>query len=421
MNKKGKIYVIITVIAILAIVFFEYTKPQKLNWFQSYAKQHKIPFGTYVFHDQLKRIFSEEHIIDVNRPPYEYLTTKDSISGTYIFVNNSIEFDDVELDELLDWTSKGNTLFIASESFNEKLMDTINANYINVFNYGSNFYVELKNKHLIKDSIYVFDKDNAIRYFNAIDTLQTSVLGTVSYSNKVDSLKAQISHLKTVTDSTHLYRDNINVIRQPFGKGTIILSMFPQAFTNYFVLKTPNHNYTAGLLSYIDDTKPVYLDAYYKSGKIMYTSPLYVLLNTKQLKWAYYMMLIGVFVYVIFEGKRKQRAIPIVEPLKNQSLDFTRTIANMYYEKGNHLEIARHKIQHFLDYVRSHLHLSTDTVDDDFLEHLAARSNNTIQDTELLFKAIDRINKATHITQKELEAMNSLVETFKSNNTWKNL
>lgn len=420
MKKQGKIYVIITVIAIIAIVIFESAKPQKLNWFQSYAKQHKIPYGTYVFHDQLERMFSEDRVIDIERPPYEYLRTNDSISGTYMFINNSIQFDDVELEELLNWTSKGNTLFIASERFNETLMDTLDLEYIDMFNYGSNFYVELKNDLIRKDSMYIFEKDYNIYYFNKIDTLESKVVGVVNYSNKVDSLTAEISHLKRPSDSTYLHRDKINIIKQSFGNGTIILSMFPQAFTNYFMLKSPNQNYTAGLLSYIEDSKPVYLDAYYKSGKTFYSSPLYILLNTEQLKWAYYIMLIGVLIYVIFEGKRKQRAIPIVPPIKNQTLDFTRTIANMYYERQDHLEIARHKIQHFLDYIRTHLHITTEVIDDDFLKHLAARSNNTIEDTNALFNAVKRIQGANHLTEKELETFNGLIETFKSNNQWKN-
>ena len=399
---------------------FESAKPQKLNWFQSYAKQHKIPFGTYVFHEQVERLFSKKGIVDVDRPPYEYLNGKDSISGTYVFINKSVQFDDIELEELLNWTSNGNTLFIASESFNETLIDTLGLKYINLFNYGSNFFVELKNDYIKKDSMYVFEKDHAIHYFSEIDTLQTNVLGVVNYSNKVDSLKAKISQLKTTSDSTYLNRNKVNVIKQPFGNGTIILSMFPQAFTNYFMLKSPNQNYTAGLLSYIEDSKPLYLDGYYKAGKTFYSSPLYILLNTEQLKWAYYMMLIGVLVYVIFEGKRKQRAIPVVPPLKNQTLDFTRTIANMYYEKQDHMDIAKHKIQHFLDYIRTHLHMSTEVINDDFLKNLAVRSNNTIEDVRTLFETIKHLQDTSQLTEKELETINGLIETFKSKNQWKN-
>ncbi|MCF6295104.1 MAG: DUF4350 domain-containing protein [Flavobacteriaceae bacterium] len=407
MNKKRNIYIVLTVAAILSIVVLEYVKPKKINWFPSYAKQHKIPLGTYVLHEQLERIFTKENIIDVERSPYEYLKKNPNNSGTYVLINNNIGFGEAELDALLDWTSKGNALFIASSNFEEQLLDTLNleTSVISNFNNLKNEYaIQLKNNAL-HNTIYNFNKADFLYYFSKIDTLNTSVIGVIDDFSK---------------DNTHLKNEHINIIKQDFGKGQIMLSTFPQAFTNYFMLIPPNQDYTAGLLSYIDASKPIYLDNHHKSGKKFFTSPLHILLNTKELKWAYYLMLIGVFIYVIFEGKRKQRAIPIVKPHKNQTVAFTRTIANMYFEKGKHREIAQHKIQYFLDYIRTHLHLNTTAFDDEFFKHLSARSNNTIEDTKALFKIIKYISDKTRITNNELEKLNALIETYKSNNTWKN-
>ena len=141
--------------------------------------------------------------------------------------------------------------------------------------------------------------------------------------------------------------------------------------------------------------------------------------SNKALKWAYYIMLISVLFYVVFEGKRKQRAIPIVNPLRNQTVDFARTIANMYYEKGKHKEMVNHITNHLLEYIRVHFHLQTSNIDDTFIDHLAARSNNTVEDTSELFKTIESFNKKTQINNIELERLNTLIENFKSKNTWK--
>jgi hypothetical protein len=409
-SKQVKFYIALTALAIVGIVLMEYSKPKQINWFASYAKHHKIPFGTYVFNEQLERLFTQSEIINFENPPYLNLSQTDTISGTYIFINNTIQFGDAELDKLLDWTAKGNTLFIASEDFEDKLLDTLklNTDLISIFEVESDvFQFQLSNTNLDTTTI-AYDRSKYVSHFNEIDTLNTSIISTVK-GFKVD--EESIDSIKITTP--------INIIKQPFGKGTIVLSSFPQAFTNYFILTTPNQNYTAGLLSYIDETKPIYLDNYYKSGKSYYTSPMYILLNNKALKWAYYMMLIGVVIYILFEGKRKQRAIPIVKPLRNQTLDFTRTIANMYYEKGKHYEIAQHKIQHFLEYIRNQMHLSTTTIDDEFIKNLAARSNNSVEDTKQLFTIIEKFDKDTQLNNIQLERLNELIETFKSNNSWK--
>ncbi|WAC03228.1 hypothetical protein N7U66_06545 [Lacinutrix neustonica] len=99
MSNKGKIYVVLTALAILLIVVLEANKPEELNWFPSYAKHHKIPFGTFIFHAQMERMFSKEAVVDVDRPPFEYLNTN-TISGSYVFINDRVTIDEAELNKL---------------------------------------------------------------------------------------------------------------------------------------------------------------------------------------------------------------------------------------------------------------------------------------------------------------------------------
>ena len=407
MDKKGKIYIVLTALVVVFIIILEYNKPQKLNWFPSYAKHSKIPYGSYVLYDQLERVFNNDNIIDVERPPFEYLGNNDTISGTYFFLNGTVNFDESELNRLLKWTAKGNTLAIASEKISSQLLDTLNletATVSNFNNFDNIFNLKLQNEALGNKKTYPFKKANFVSYFSTIDTTDTKVIATIANAIKNDSIKEE---------------QFANVIKQPFGKGEIIINLFPKSYTNYFILKDKNKDYTAGLLSYLDTENPIYFDKYYKSGKKVSMSPMYVFLKAKELRWAYYIMLIGALFYIIFDGKRKQRAIPVVNPLKNQTLDFTRTIANMYYENGKHTDIAHHKIQHFLEYIRTNLHLSTNELDDAFIKNLSSRSNNTEEDTKMLFKEINTISNSKKITKEALEKLNASIETYKSNNAWK--
>lgn len=403
MSKKGKIYIALVVFAILALVVFEMTKPKKVNWFPSYATHHKIPFGSYVFTEQIKRL--ADTVVEIDRPPFEYLKNN-TISGTYLFYNTNVAFGEAELKSLLEWTAKGNTLVVASGNFEQKLKDTLNLEMATIYtfdNFDSKFELQLVNPIFDKKK-YKYDRAVSLAHFNEIDTLNTKVISVIDkIRNKTDSIS----------------KPRVNAIKQAFGDGEIILNTFPQTFTNYFMLNNPNQNYTTGLLSYIDTSKPIYIDQHYKSGKKFYTSPMYLFLNNPNLKWAYYIVIIGVLVYIIFEGKRKQRAIPIVKPLKNQTVDFTRTIANMYYESSKHSEIAHHKIQHFLEFIRKQMYLDTSTINSEFIKNLAARSNNTIEDTERLFNYIERLQAQQTLNNIQLERLNSLIETFKSHNQWK--
>ena len=140
---------------------------------------------------------------------------------------------------------------------------------------------------------------------------------------------------------------------------------------------------------------------------------MHYILSSKHLKWAYYMALIGVLFFVIFKGKRDQRFIPIITPLKNQTLAFTRTIANMYYEKSDHKNIAIHKINYFLEYIRTTHRLSTLKIDDAFYVKLSNRSDNSYDEVVKLFKKIDVITSKEKISEEELIALNKAIETFK--------
>jgi len=399
MLKRGSVYLIIALVTMVILMLFQYNKPKEINWFPSYVAQHKIPYGTYVLNDLMEKKYGDK-LKQIYKPPFELLLSDSTIQGTYFFVNNNVSFGESELTSLMDWTAKGNTLFIASGSYEQELKDTLHFQTAGLY---ADFGEEQKQVHQLlhpqfkSDTSYEFSKDNYATYFNEVDTLKARGIGQVDYVSQDGSEQ----------------HNNLNIIRQPFGEGQIILSVFPKAFTNYFILEGNNKDYTAGLLSYIDGSKSIYMDNHYKSGKSFYTSPMYIFLNTKEFKWAYYIALIGVLFYVLFEGKRKQRAIPVIVPLKNQTLAFTRTIADMYFEKGEQKSITDHKIDYFLEYIRSHFHLGTLKQDDEFFRNLAARTNHSFDEIKDLFSFMEKLKIRSVITNSDLKKLNTLIEKFK--------
>ncbi len=401
MTKSSKIFIVIIIGAIALLTYLETSKPEPINWFASYAKTDKIPLGTFVFYNAIKESFNTQGLQDINQPPYEFLSDNDTISGTYFFVNRSINFDKDELNTILRWVENGNTLFISAKIIEHKLLDTLNIetdNLISIDNISTKPLVELVNKELKTQSPFLYDQDINNPYFNELDTINATILGITQLYN--DTLK--------------INSPKVNYIQQSFGTGKILLHTFPEAFGNYFILKGKNHQYTQNLLAYINPNQKILWDNYYKSGKTFYTSPLFFLLSNRYLKWAYYFVLIGVVLFVIFEGKRKQRSIPVIEPLKNQTLSFIKTISGMYFEKRKHKEIAIKQNLLFLDYVRNVLRIPTNELNKKTIIDIAARSNNSIEDTKILFKYFDELNKKVKIEKEEVLKLYQLINIFKS-------
>lgn len=398
MTKLQKIVLFSLLGLVALLVYVEATKPQPVNWFQSYSRMDKIPFGTYVLHDLLSEKLAEK-FIEINRPPFEALSDT-TLKGTYFFVNNRVDLNGDELEKLLTWTDKGNTVFIASHILSSKLLDTLSLDIETQYrmnSLGTKPMLELVNKNLKTSTPFVIERDLEIRTFYEIDTLTQTVLGQSEVFNDTLQLKAPYP----------------NFIKAPFGKGQLMLHLQPEVFTNYFLLENENLNYTEGVLAYINTQENLYWDNHYKSGKPIETSPLYILLNNKYLKWAYYFMLIGALVFVLFEGKRKQRSIPIVTPPVNQTYEYTRTIAGMYYDQRDYKAIATKQIILFMEYIRTRLRIPTENVNTRFFKAVAARSGNTLEDTTALFTFFEQIQHQEEVSPETLLKLNKNITTYK--------
>ena len=399
MDRKGAVYIITAVCIVGLLMLLQYNRPKDINWYPSYVSTHKIPYGTLVLNDIMHSLFGDR-AIPIQTTPFEFLSAHENTEGTYMFINEEVKFGETELDKLLDWTAKGNSLFIASQDFERELLDTLHLNRARLYSDFDNVRSHrhrLVHPKLKTERGYAFKKDAYATYFMEYDTKEITVIGTVRNINQNNTSKEEF----------------YNVIKCKFGEGEVILSTFPKAFTNYFILKDDNREYTAGLLSYLDATRNIYIDMHYRSGKSVYTSPMRIFLDNKALKWAYYLVLIGAVIYIVFEGKRKQRAIPVVLPLKNQTLAFTRTIADMYYEKGETKPIVEHKIANFLAYIRSHFHLGTVQKEEQFYANLASRSLHSVEDIERLFAFIERLRNQERISDNDLKTLNTSIAKFK--------
>ncbi|HNP06071.1 MAG TPA: hypothetical protein PKN99_00515, partial [Cyclobacteriaceae bacterium] len=162
-------------------------------------------------------------------------------------------------------------------------------------------------------------------------------------------------------------------------------------------------------LSYLKEQKLVWTE-FYHLGRMEAGTPLRFILTQESLTWAYSITITSILLLILFESKRKQRVIPIIPPIKNTTLEFASTIGNLYYQRGDHKNIAEKKIVFFFDTLRSRFHLSMTSIDD--LSHVARKTGNDEKSTSILFENIQNIQKKHEITSEELIALNKQIEDF---------
>lgn len=397
MDKRSKIALYIIGAVIVFMMIAEITKPKALNWRNSYSAADKIPLGCFVLFNELDT-FSEGDVLVSEKSIYEYLKAEEfSEPKSLIFVNDRINLGKEESETLMKFVEDGNTVFISSTYFYGNVLDTLNVSvqrqYTNIYRKeADNKFTSPSlqaNNRIYKDVI-----ENS--FFESIDTLRTTVLGTLTTKNEDE------------IEETH---PNLIKVEVGDNNGQFILHTNPFAFTNYHLLDD-KEDYAATVLSYMPKQQIIW-DNNYKSGRKVITSPLRYILENTALKWAFYISMFGLILFVIFRGKRTQRIIPVIKKLDNATVDFTKTIGELYYQHGDYTNIINKKIEYFLEFVRTSYYLETNQFNSGFIDKLAAKSSNTKEDTKTLVDYIVFLKSKTNHTEQELIELNKKIEHFK--------
>lgn len=400
MSKSIKFYIVLLIFLFIGMVFIEANRPKPIDWKPTFALNDKIPFGLYVFNQEADKLFTDQKITKINTTPYEYFEDKynydDStytVKGDILYVNDEFTIDDSSVDELFYFASRGNSIFISSSNFSNKLKDSLKFEINNSSVFLDSFALKIANKHL-KPKDYYFDKGVSTKYFSEIDTVNTVVLGY------------QKSTKENLT----------NFIKIPYKKGNFYLHTQPIAFTNYYMLKNENANYVAQISSYINQKNVFWFSKFY-NDEALNQSPMRYLLKQDSLRWAWYISLISILIFMIFNAKRKQRVIPIIEPLQNTTIDFTKTIGNLYYQEKDHKNIIDKKIVYFLEKVRNEFLLDTNELNESFINRYQQKSRNKKEDIMALIRLIKIFQNKEIYTEADVINLNNAIE--KLNNTEK--
>ncbi len=397
MNNTIKIYIAFLLLLFVAIIYIDANRPRPIDWTPTYDLKDKIPFGLYIFDNEVKSLLQNDSIEKISKTLYEYKNNgiyyddyyeNDSILSpeTYLHISNYYDIDEQSTKTLLTQVKKGNNAFIIASDFSQMLQDSLKfiINYRNDFEKYLTF--SLANKTLAKD--YQFNIGASTSYFNKIDTTKTTVLGYQKISDSLD----------------------VNFVKIPFGKGSFYLHTQPCSFTNYHLLKENHHQYLEKITTYIPKTKLIWL-VKGQDGEMISYSPMRFILSKPALKWAWYLFLIGMLVFMFFNAKRKQRVVPIIKPLENTTVDFTKTIGNLYYQEGNHQNIIDKKIIYFLEKIRNEYLLDTKILDDNFIKKLQLKSGKKMEDIQEVVKLINYQRKNTFQSiESDLIALNNAIE-----------
>lgn len=383
-------------VLIIIVTAVEYNRPKPINWSETYSRYDKIPYGTFIFRDMLEKLYPDAECINNNESPYVSLQPyledgyKNQSGNLYISVGNSFVPDSFDTDHILTFASQGNTVLIAARYFSNGITDTLGfaETFVWKGDDSSQHKEHFVNPRLKNSSDYYFRKGFVVRSFSKIDTAN--------------------AHVIAVDDD-----NSPTIIKYPIGNGSLIISSNPAGFTNYTIMSKKNRGYFENILGYIPPISgDVIWDDYYAIGKREPESPFRYLLSQEPLRYALWIGIIGTLIYLFWYGKRKQRIIPIVMPITNTTLEFAHTVGTLYFERGNHKNIADKKITHFLEFLRSRFYIKTNILDKDFQCELQEKSGYDLIKIERLFAHIHAIRQSSSISEESMVSICTAIDDF---------
>lgn len=366
MNSTLKKYLIFLMLILVGIVLLEFNKPKNTNWDKTrMSVNSKNPFGLYIFNREIDKMTSKFEVTRFDVTPYTFLeeASLDTIqNSTLLLISYYDKLGYVGADYLLDFIARGNTAFLSSSAFNFQILDTLGLDYSHLPDYTP---------QSLKTRVWTLDKKLASAYFDLDKAFETNAL-TIP-----DSLRNKIEILGYQEVASENKKPNF--IRYSIGEGQLFLHTQPLAFSNYTLLQSNNHLYVENLLSYLPEGKIYWQVDQLETSPLQSESLMRFILSEPGLKSAWYLLLCGLLVFIVFTAKRRQRIVPVIPPVRNTTVDFTKTVSNLYIQSGDYEDIINKSIVYSTEKIRRAYLIDTHKLDDHFITLLHQKSGKSVE------------------------------------------
>jgi hypothetical protein len=340
-NNRNTVIILFALLgAVLLIYFIFFSDDEKrYQWYESYRVDSDQPYGTLFIQKMLEDYKPDGDFTLNDKKPVKILLSDVSANSNYVFIGQSLHLDFDDTGALIKFLERGGNVFIASLEPPESLLTAV---------YFKECGAQISFKTNEQDSVDLnfyhksLQTERGINYAFRYGTEDNPY----SWNFINEDVFCETSQSIVPLGYQNTYR--VNFIRIAAGKGNLFLHTNPLVFTNYFLTKPEKMKYASGVFSHLAG-KHIIWDEYskvpYSGNNNAYNSPLYYILQQPSLKYAWWLLLLTVVLYVLFGAKRKQRIIPVHEPKTNTSLEFVKLISRLHYQNGNHVDMARKKMK----------------------------------------------------------------------------
>ncbi|ANH82615.1 hypothetical protein A8C56_18000 [Niabella ginsenosidivorans] len=405
--KKTLPYLLgLLLIAVILLLLFKSGEDteKKYNTYISFKKEDKNPYGTYVVYNGLKHLFPSAAIA---------INQKDILASTVFYPNKEDQFfvsispqvllNEEELDALLQFIKNGNYAFISCFALGSDVENYIEARTSlgNTISYPSGAYGP--------DSLSV-----------ELD----SVPLPSTYSAAYPGVAIEGAFVRTNRSTTRIIgRGNegkANFIELKKGKGALFLHLSPLTFSNYFLLYKNNISYLNQAFSLVPQhITTVIWDEYYRKRKTSQPGRedgwFTAIMKERSFRSGILLALALLLIFALLEMRRRQRFIPVIEPPRNDTLDFVKTMGLLYYEKRDNVNLAQKMSAYFQEHLRNKYHIFSKELNNDYIQEVSDKSGVSAALVEEIVTQIKNTEAKGTISDTELIVLQANIEKFYNN------
>lgn len=450
--KSSRNFLFAMLVLFVLFCLLQVNLPKKFVWSPTFSHVDKQPFGCFVFDSVLTQSLPNGyHVTKKTFFQLDQEHAKEKISVLMVVDQQNLKQLDVKY--LCNIARRGGkVMVVASSSFD----DGRNADTVVVDELERTFNVRIEDGTYFSlrgilaglkahdndmyDTIYWNNRETMYAaqsyrmFYNMVGgTLFVDsvpkvkrlayTLSTAGYDYRQDSLYVgDFTGFDTIVDEkerieridTFAIKKVPTAVSVPYGKGEVIFVSSPLLFTNYGMLEGNTFVYIFRLMSYLADL-PVYrTEAYVKTDAMLVAeqSPFREFIKRPPLRWALYLALLGVVLFMIFTARRRQRVIPIMSKPANRSLEFIQLIGTLYYQRKDHVDLVRKKFKLFAEELRKTAGVDISDVNTDDREYLLL-AEKTGMNSDRLKKVIRQIRLVLHSEGNiSVEEMRSLIDAM---------
>jgi hypothetical protein len=387
---KARSWLIPALILMLPLASCHFSRSKVLNRRITLWRKDKIPYGDQIAYDGLSYLFPNA-TISVNRKAPSYLQSAGG-KKAYIIIVPGMDPTPADINAILNFVGEGNHVFISAARFGDSLLHTLSLRTGYVHSLG-----------MEPDSLQL-----SVYHPVTGDSLSFAYPGD-AFDSRVGSLDSQYT---TILGRDHLGRPDL--VRFNYkGGGSLYLHFAPLAFSNFFLLHRDNISYYDLTMSYLPQTvQEVIWDEYFRYDHAKDFSAWQYILSNRALAWAFWLLLLLFALIYLFDSKRKQRPIPLIDPLRNTSLDFVRTIGRLYFQRRDNHNLATKMVTHFQDQVRTRYNLPVTTLDENLVARLSYKTGYQRESLSRMVGYMRELPSKAYVPDEELLDFHRQLEAF---------